>query len=180
MVIPRMCAPSIRRSTTSTGCWSPFLLRRRSRSCSTCTVTTTTTSTTSSSYQLATDYATGRLADALQGAPAELSEYLARIYDTYLHELAAFPLATRAFVIESRAAGAPSQEHRRAVADQFAELFRIPGSDDDPQLRTAVVAASDELITREIADNGTEQLSRLCPTLVELGMRLLTSTPATL
>ena len=125
-------------------------------------------------YQLATDYATGRLAEAVEQPPVELSDYLGRIYTTHLRELTAYPLAARAFMVESRAAGAPSQRHRRAVADQFAELFRIPGSEQDPPLRTALVAASDELITREIADNGTEQLPGLCPTLVQLGTRLLT------
>ncbi len=130
-------------------------------------------------YQVATDYATGRLAEAIQQSPPELVEYLARIFATYLRELAAYPLAARAFIIESRAAGAPSQQHRRAVFNQFAELMRIPGSDDNPLIRTAVIAASDELIAREITDNGTEHLPSLCPTLVELATRLLTPTSTT-
>ncbi len=124
-------------------------------------------------YQLATDYVTGRLAEAVDGSPAELSERLARIYETYLRELAAYPLAARAFVVEIRAGGAPSQQHRRAVYDQFAELMRIPGGDDNPLLRTALIAASDELIARDITDHGTEQLPSLCPTLVELATRIL-------
>ncbi len=130
-------------------------------------------------YQLATDYVTGRLAEAVEEPPTELSERLARIYETYLRELAAYPLAARAFILEIRAAGAPSQQHRRAAYDQFTELMRIPGSDDNPLMRTAVIAASDELISREITDNGTEQLPSLCPTLVELATRLLTPTQDT-
>ena len=130
-------------------------------------------------YQLATDYITGRLAEAVQQSPPGLVEYLTRIFATYLRELAAYPFAARAFILEIRAAGAPSQQHRRAVYDQFLELFRIPGGDDNPLLRTAVIAASDELISREITDNGTEQLSGLCPTLVELATRVLTPTSPT-
>ena len=130
-------------------------------------------------YQLTTDYVTARLAEAVNDAPPELPERLRRIYETYLRELATYPLATRAFILEIRAAGAPSQRHRRAVYDQFAELMRIPGSDDNPLIRTAVIAASDELIVREITDNGTEQLNRLRPTLVELATRLLTPTTPT-
>ena len=49
-------------------------------------------------YQLATDYVTERLAEAVEGSPAELSERLTRIYETYLRELSAYPLAARAFI----------------------------------------------------------------------------------
>ena len=57
--------------------------------------------------------------------------------------------------------------------------MRIPGSDDNPLIRTAVISASDELIAREITDNDTEDLPSLCPTLVELATRLLTPTSDT-
>ncbi|MHB8695557.1 MAG: hypothetical protein ACYDHH_30415, partial [Solirubrobacteraceae bacterium] len=99
------------------------------------------------------------------------------IYDTYLHQLALYPLAARAFLAEIRAAGAPSQQHRRVVNDQFAELLRIPGSDDNPLARTAVIATSEEIVVREITDHGTEQLPKLAPTLTQLATRLLTPTP---
>ena len=77
-----------------------------------------------------------------------------RYLETYLEELIRYPLAARAFVVEIRAAGAPSQQHRRAIQDQFAELLRIPDRDDNPLMRTAFVAAADELIAREITDAG--------------------------
>ena len=55
--------------------------------------------------------------------------------------------------------------------DRFA-----PRAATTTRYRTAVIAASDELITREITDKGTDQLPGLAPTVVELATRLLTST----
>jgi AcrR family transcriptional regulator len=130
-------------------------------------------------YQLASDYIATRIAEAVQDTPTTLHEHLTRIFGTYLHQLAHYPLAARAFLVEIRAAGAPSQQHRRVVSDQFAELLRIPGSDDNPLARTAAIATSEEITVREIADHGTEQLPELAPTLIQLASRLLTPTPTT-
>ena len=107
-------------------------------------------------------------------SPPNLADRLAQVYETFLGELARIPLAARAFLVEIRAAGAPSQQHRRIVNDQFAELLRVPGSDDDPLMRVAVVAASEEIIVREIIDNGAESLPRLAGSLARLAMRILT------
>jgi AcrR family transcriptional regulator len=126
-------------------------------------------------YQLASDYTSARMAAAAQQPAATLSERLARLFDTYLSVLADYPLAARAFEVEIRAAGAPSQRHRRQVIDQFAELLRLPGSDDDPLARTAVVALTEELVVREIADHGTDQLPTLATELTRLATRLLTT-----
>ncbi len=60
--------------------------------------------------------------------------------------------------------------------DQFAELLRIPGREDNSLARTAVVAASEEIVVREITDHGTERLSRLAPILTEFAARLLAPT----
>ena len=130
-------------------------------------------------YQLASDYVAAQLAEAVQDTPTSLQEHLTRIFSAYLDQLARYPLSARAFLVEIRAAGVPSQQHRRAVNDQFAELVRIPGSDDNPLARTAVIAASDEIIVREINDHGTERLPGLGPTLTEFAARLLTPTPTT-
>jgi AcrR family transcriptional regulator len=130
-------------------------------------------------YQLAGNHAAGRLAAAIEGPPATLAEHLARIYDAYLDELGSYPLAARAFLVEIRAAGAPSQRQRRLAADQFAELLRAPGSNDDPLARAAVIAFTEELVAREITDHGTDGLPDLAPALCELAARLLTPAPAT-
>lgn len=124
-------------------------------------------------YQLASNHTAALLAAAVQQPATTLREHLARIFDTYLGELARYPLAARAFLIELRAAGAPSQQHRRQVADQFADLLRIPGIDDNPLARTAVVALAEELVAREITDTGTERLPALAPALTQLATRLL-------
>jgi AcrR family transcriptional regulator len=128
-------------------------------------------------YQLASDYIATRVAEAVENTPTTLHEHLTRIFDTYLQQLAHYPLAACAFLVEIRAAGAPSQQHHRAISDQFAELLRIPGSDDNPLARTAVIATTEEITVREITDHGTDQLPELAPTLTRLAARLLT--PAT-
>jgi AcrR family transcriptional regulator len=124
-------------------------------------------------YKLASDYLAGRLADAAAGA-ATPADRLEHIIQTNLEELSAYPLAARAFLVEIRAAGAPSQRQRRTIQEQFAELLRMPGRDDEPLMRTAFVAAHDELIARELTDNGTERLPELGPSLVALATRILT------
>jgi hypothetical protein len=64
---------------------------------------------------------------------------------------------------------------RRGADDSPAPLaFR---SDDDPLARTAVVAVTEELVMREIADHGADQLPKLATVLTQLATRLLT-TPA--
>lgn len=125
-------------------------------------------------YQLASDYVATQIGGAVEASPPNLADRLAQVYETFLGELARIPLAARAFLVEIRAAGAPSQQHRRIVNDQFAELLRVPGSDDDPLMRVAVVAASEEIIVREIIDNGAESLPRLAGSLARLAMRILT------
>jgi AcrR family transcriptional regulator len=127
-------------------------------------------------YTLASDYVAARIAEAFAGASTP-ADRLARLIRRYLEELVSYPLAARAFLVEIRAAGAPSQQHRRSIQDQFAELLRTPGSDDDPLMRTALVAANDELISRHITDNGVERLTELEPGLLELATRILTPTP---
>lgn len=125
-------------------------------------------------YQLVSDYVAGRLADALSETEPMPAEPLARVlYEAYLEIVASMPLAARAFMVEIRAAGAPSQRHRRAIHDRFAELFNVPGTEDDPLLRTAVVAASEELVAREIIDRGTDNLPGLAPVLTKLATRIL-------
>ncbi|MBV8292701.1 MAG: TetR/AcrR family transcriptional regulator [Mycobacterium sp.] len=125
-------------------------------------------------YRLASDHVAGCLAEAAQTTAANPSERLARIFDAYLTELARYPLAARAFLVEIRAAGAPSQQHHRAVVDQFAELLRIPGGDEDRLARLAVVALTDELVVREMTDHGVEQLPKLAPALNKLAARIVT------
>jgi AcrR family transcriptional regulator len=124
-------------------------------------------------YKLASDYVAARIADAAAGASTP-ADRLARLIESYLEELVSYPLAARAFLVEIRAAGAPSQRHRRSIQDQFAELLRVPGVDNDPLMRAALIAAIDELIAREITDNGIEELSQLGPGLIELATRILT------
>jgi hypothetical protein len=41
-------------------------------------------------------------------------------------------------------------------------------------MRLPVVAASEQLLVREITDNGTDAIPSLAPTLVELATRMLT------
>jgi AcrR family transcriptional regulator len=123
-------------------------------------------------YTLASDYLAARIADAAAGASTP-ADRLTRLIGCYLDELESYPLAARAFLVEIRAAGAPSQRHRRSIQDQFAELLPILGSDDNPLMRTALVAAIDELIAREITDNGIDQLAQLEPGLIELATRIL-------
>jgi len=126
-------------------------------------------------YQLASNYVATRIATAAQASPPNLADRVAQIYETFLDELARIPLAARAFLVEIRAAGAPSQQHRRTVNDQFAELLLVPGSDDDPLMRIAAIAASEEIVVREITDNGAENLPRLAGPLTDLAMRILTA-----
>jgi AcrR family transcriptional regulator len=123
-------------------------------------------------YTLASNYIAGRVVEAMAGASTP-ADRLARLIRSYLEELAAYPLAARAFLVEIRAAGAPSQRHRRSIQDQFAELLRSPGSDDDPLMRTALVAANDELLARAITDDGTDRLAELEPGLIEVATRIL-------
>jgi AcrR family transcriptional regulator len=125
-------------------------------------------------YQLASNYVAAQIGKALESSPPNLADRLTQIYETFLGELANIPLAARAFFVEIRAAGAPSRQHRRAVNDQFAELLVVPGGDDDPIMRIAVIAASEEIIVREITDNGTENLPRLAAPLTRLATRILT------
>lgn len=125
-------------------------------------------------YQLASNYVATRIATAAQSSPPNLADRLAQIYETFLDELARIPLAARAFLVEIRAAGAPSQQHRRAVNNQFADLLRVPGGDDDPLMRIAAIAATEEIVVREITDNGAENLPRLAGPLTDLSMRILT------
>ena len=125
-------------------------------------------------YQLVSNYLATQIATAAQSSPPNLADRLAQIYETYLDELARIPLAARAFHVEIRAAGAPSQQHHRAVKDQFADLLLVPGGDDDPLMRIAAIAASEEIVVREITDNGAENLPRLAAPLTDLAMRILT------
>jgi AcrR family transcriptional regulator len=125
-------------------------------------------------YQLASNYVATQIAAAVQSGPTTLADRLAQIYETFLDELARIPLAARAFLVEIRAAGAPSQQHRRAVNNQFAELLLVPGGDDDPLMRIAAIAATEEIVVREITDNGAEHLPRLAAPLTHLAMRILT------
>ncbi len=125
-------------------------------------------------YQLASDHVATQIGKAAQSSQPNLADRLSQIYETYLDELARYPLAARAFHVEIRATGAPSQEHRRAVNDRFAELLLVPGSDDDPLMRIAAVAASEEIVVREITDNGAEGLPGLAAPLTDLAMRILT------
>lgn len=125
-------------------------------------------------FQLASNYVAGKIAEAAEDSPADLASRVAAIIDTYLGELARYPLAARAFIVEIRAAGAPSQQHRRMIDDQFAELFRIPGADDDPLSRIAVVAATDEITARQITDKGAGHLPELAAPLSRLATRILT------
>lgn len=125
-------------------------------------------------YQLASNYVATQIGAALESSPPNRADRLAQIYETFLSELARIPLAARAFLVEIRAAGAPSQQHRRTVNDQFAELLVAPGGDEDPLMRVAAIAASEEIIVREIADHGAENLPRLAAPLTQLAMRILT------
>jgi AcrR family transcriptional regulator len=125
-------------------------------------------------YQLASDHIATQIGTAAQSSQPHLADRLSQIYETYLDELARYPLAARAFHVEIRAAGAPSQEHRRAVNNQFADLLLVPGSDDDPLMRIAAIAASEEIVVREITDNGAEGLPGLAAPLTDLAMRILT------
>lgn len=126
-------------------------------------------------FRLATGHVAERVARAATEGPPELVPRLAAIYGAYLAELARFPLAARAFLVEIRAAGAATQQFRRETQDRLADLLRLPGAETDAALRVAVVAASEELITRAIADEGTEHLAALAPVLVEIARRLLTA-----
>jgi hypothetical protein len=90
-----------------------------------------------------------------------------------MEEIARYPLAARAFLVEIRAAGEPSRQRRRAIQDRFAELLRLPDGDADVVLRTGLVAAGDELVARELSDHGTERLAQLGSALVELATRIL-------
>jgi hypothetical protein len=63
---------------------------------------------------------------------------------------------------------------RRTIHDGFAELLDIPATENDPTMRLPVVAASEQLLVREITDNGTDAIPSLAPTLVELATRMLT------
>ena len=60
--------------------------------------------------------------------------------------------------------------------NQFAELLLVPAGDDDPLMRIAAIAASEEIVVREIIDNGAERLPRLAAPLTDLAMRILTPT----
>ena len=79
-------------------------------------------------YQLASDHIATQIRTAAQSSQPNLADRLSQIYETYLDELARYPLAARAFHVEIRAAGAPSQEHRRAANNQFAELLLVPAA----------------------------------------------------
>jgi hypothetical protein len=128
--------------------------------------------------QLGAIFTAGALAAAVADRGLSAQEHLAVIVATYLEVLAAMPLAAGAFLVEIRAAGAPSQQHHRAIQDQFAELLLIPGLDDDPLMRTALLAAIDEIIVREIVDNGTDRLPELAPALTVLATRILSPASA--
>ena len=43
-------------------------------------------------------------------------------------------------------------------------------------MRIAAIAASEEIVAREITDNGPERLTRLAAPLTDLAMRILTPT----
>ena len=128
-------------------------------------------------YQLASDYLAARVRETADQAPTEPRDRLSRMSETYLEELGRIPLAARAFMVEIRAAGAPSQRHRRAIHDQFAQLLpHGAGIDEDPVMCTAVIAAIEELIAREITDHRTDRLPALAPQITELATRILTPT----
>lgn len=128
-----------------------------------------------SAFRLATAHIAARIAQAADDdrSGGDLVARLEAIYGAYLAELDRFPLAARAFLVEIRAAGPTTQHFRREIQDRLADLLRLPGADTDPRLRLAVVAASEELITRAITDAGRERLSTLTPVLVEVARRLL-------
>ena len=127
-------------------------------------------------YQLASNHVAAQVAKAAQQTPPALGPRLSEIFQTYLDQLARYPLAARAFLVEIRAAGAPSQLHRRAIHDQFADLLRIPEGEDNVLARTAAIAATEEIVAREIIDHGPERLTRLAAPLTELATRILTPT----
>lgn len=124
-------------------------------------------------YQLASSHVAAEIAKAAQQAPPKLGPRLSGIFQSFLDQLARYPLAARAFLVEIRAAGAPSQLHRRAILDQFAELLRITEGEDNALARTAAIAATEEIVAREIIDHGPEQLTRLAAPLTELATRIL-------
>jgi AcrR family transcriptional regulator len=124
-------------------------------------------------YRLASGHVADRVAAASDESGPQLTVRLRAIYGAYLGQLTRFPLAARAFLVEIRAAGEPTQRHRRETQDRFAELLRLPGGEADPRLRTGLVAASEELIARAITDRGPEELAALTPLLVELAGRVL-------
>lgn len=128
-------------------------------------------------FRVASEHVAHRVAEAGAAADEAPVARLEAIYGAYLTELAGFPVAARAFLVEIRASGAPSQRHRRIVQDRLAGLLPTGPGDRDDRLRVAVVAASEELIVREIVDHGPEHLPGLAPVLVVLASRVLDPVP---
>lgn len=133
-------------------------------------------------FQLGTDFLISRLAGAAD-AEQDLADRCARVFSLYLRALSLSAPAARAFLVEVRAAGAAVQERLSRILDQFAELFSH-GADIEtdpalaPMLRTGLVAAINEIVSREVLAGRTAELPALEPQLTELAVRILSPRPA--
>jgi AcrR family transcriptional regulator len=120
------------------------------------------------------------LREAGREAPHPLEVLRARVR-AYLEVLAAEPAFARTFLLEVGAAGPRARERRRAVHDAFAAQIReqaaqVGGpSDLSEELALALVGATDELVSRWVADGRTARLPELEPVLMQVNVALLSA-----
>lgn len=128
-------------------------------------------------FQLGTDFLISRLA-GVDDPEQDLVQRTEHLLGRYLRTLSLSAPAARAFLVEVRAAGAAAQERLSHILDRFAELFSHGAdieADTDlaPLLRTGLVAAINEIVSREILAGRTAELPALEPRLTELAVRIL-------
>jgi AcrR family transcriptional regulator len=117
--------------------------------------------------------ATMRAADA--GLSDPLDRTRARVR-AYLETLAAEPAFARTFLIEVGAAGPRAIERRHAVHDAFARAAReiASGSSSVPdEAYLAAIGASNEIVTRYVAEGRTAELPALEDAVVYFQVALL-------
>lgn len=128
-------------------------------------------------FQLGTDFLVSRLV-GINDPEQDLAQRVEHLLARYLRTLSLSAPAARAFLVEVRAAGAAAQVRLSRILDQFAELFSH-GTDIEsdpalaPILRTGLVAAINEIVSREILAGRTAELPALEPRLTEFAVRVL-------
>lgn len=133
-------------------------------------------------FRLGADYLISQLV-GINEPGLDLAQRSSRLLARYLRTLSLSEPAARAFLVEVRAAGAAANERLSRIHDQFADLFS-GGADTEtdaglaPMLRTGLIAALNDLVSREILAGRAAELPALEPKFTELAVRILRPRPA--